>query len=196
MHLLLPNQVIELQVRPCSCSATAEEHTFHLYSRSYEFQVQIEAPSNTKLNCRIIWNTLSLGTSGVFFSCCKSMQRDKCQWPPFFRGRFLLSIHVYILFRQSSPLQVPFHTLDLLLSLIPALSLSLTPLASLPWPLCFTHFLLISPSGLSYILNFSCPFYLKCKMFKLNLALKHFIQIFENTPCVFCHSNKERVFFS
>ena len=134
MHLLLPNQVIELQVRPCSCSATAEEHTFHLYSRSYEFQVQIEAPSNTKLNCRIIWNTLSLGTSGVFFSCCKSMQRDKCQCPAFFRGRFLLSIHVYILFRQSSPLQVPFHTLDLLLSLIPALSLSLTPLASLPFP--------------------------------------------------------------
>ena len=51
----------------------------------------------------------------------------------FFVGDFSY-LYVYILFRQSSPLQVPFHTLDLLLSLIPALSLSLTPLASLPFP--------------------------------------------------------------
>ena len=159
-------------------SATAEEHTFHLYSRSYEFQFQIEAPTNTKLNCRIIWNTLSLGTSGVFFSCCKSMQRDKCQCPAFFCGGFLLSIHVYSctyylgILPSSSPIP---HSRSSPFPNTCSLSFS-HPLSfpSLPWPLCFTHFLLISPSGLSYMLNFSCPFYLKCKMFKFNLALKHF----------------------
>ena len=31
MHLLVPNLVIELQVRPCSCHATAKEHTFSLH---------------------------------------------------------------------------------------------------------------------------------------------------------------------
>ena len=38
MHLLLPNLVKELQVRPCPCHATAEEHTFSLYSRSCKLQ--------------------------------------------------------------------------------------------------------------------------------------------------------------
>ena len=53
-------------------------------------------------------------------------------------------------------------------------SLSLTPLTSLPWPLCFTHSLLISPSGLSYMLNFSCPFILNAKSLSSILHLNIF----------------------
>ena len=85
---------------------------------------------------------------------------------------------------------------SLLLPLTRPLSFS-HPLASLPYPpLCFTHSLLISSSGLSHMLNFSCPLYLKCRIFNFNLALTIFIQISENIPCVFCHSSKDRVFFS
>ena len=38
MHLLLPNLIVELQVRPCSSYATTEEFTFHLYSRTCKLQ--------------------------------------------------------------------------------------------------------------------------------------------------------------
>ena len=53
-------------------------------------------------------------------------------------------------------------------------SVFLTPLTSLPWPLCFTNSLLISPSGLSYMLNFSCPFILNAKSLSSILHLNIF----------------------
>ena len=51
MHLLLPDVVIELQVRPCSTHVTTEELTFHLYSRTCKLQ-GTKATSAAKSNNR------------------------------------------------------------------------------------------------------------------------------------------------
>ena len=61
MHLLVPNLVMELQVRPCSCHTTAQEHTFSLYSRSCKFQ-STKAPSAAKSSNRTPGETLQRNT--------------------------------------------------------------------------------------------------------------------------------------
>ena len=61
VHLLLPNLVIELQVRPCSCHVTTEEHTFHLYSRTCKLQ-STKATSTAKSNNRTPGETLQRNT--------------------------------------------------------------------------------------------------------------------------------------
>ena len=64
MHLLLPNLVIELQVRPCSCQATRDKHTFHLYSRTCKLQ-SAKATSAAKSNDRTPGETLQRNISSV-----------------------------------------------------------------------------------------------------------------------------------
>ena len=64
MHLLLPNLVIELQVRPCSCHATREEHTFHLYNRTCKLQ-STKATSAAKSNDRTPDETLQKNMSSA-----------------------------------------------------------------------------------------------------------------------------------
>ena len=57
MHLLLPNLVMELKVRPCSSHATTEEFTLHLYSRTWKLQ-GTKATSAAKSNNRTPGETL------------------------------------------------------------------------------------------------------------------------------------------
>lgn len=86
---------------------------------------------------------------------------------------------------------------SLLLPLTHSLSFS-HPLSfpSIPRPLCFTLSLLISPSALSYMLNFSSPFYLAWKIFTFNLPLKTFYSVSEKIiPCIFCQVSKDSLFF-
>ena len=64
MHLLLPNLVIELQVRPCSCHATRDKHTFHLYSRTCKLQ-SAKATSAAKSNNRTPGETLQRNMSSA-----------------------------------------------------------------------------------------------------------------------------------
>ena len=64
MHLLLPNLVIELQVRPCSCHATRDEHTFHLYNRTCKLQ-STKATSAAKSNDRTPGETLQKNMSSA-----------------------------------------------------------------------------------------------------------------------------------
>ena len=61
IRLSLPNLVMELRVRPRSCHATAEEHTFSLYSRSCKFQ-STKAPSAAKSSNRTPGETLQRNT--------------------------------------------------------------------------------------------------------------------------------------
>ena len=61
IHLSLLNLVMELQVRPCSCHATAEEHTFSPYSRSCKFR-STKAPSAAKSSNRTLGETLQRNT--------------------------------------------------------------------------------------------------------------------------------------
>ena len=85
---------------------------------------------------------------------------------------------------------------SLLLPLTHSLSFS-HPLSfpSIPRPLCFTLSLLISPSALSYMLNFSSPFYLAWKIFTFNLSLKTFYSVSENHPLYFLSSKQGQYFF-
>ena len=61
IRLSLPNLAMELRVRPRSCHATAEEHTFSLYSRSCKFQ-STKAPSAAKSSNRTPGETLQRNT--------------------------------------------------------------------------------------------------------------------------------------
>ena len=61
IHFSLPNLIMELQVRPCSCHTTAEEHIFSLYSRSCKFQ-STKAPSAAKSSNRTPGETLQRNT--------------------------------------------------------------------------------------------------------------------------------------